>query len=124
MAMSPGETRVGWIGTGVMGSSMCGHVLDAGYAVALYNRTRARAEPLLERGAEWAESPAEVAARSDVTVSIVGYPADVREVVLGERGALAGARPGSVLVDMTTSEPSLAVEISESAKARGVEAID
>ncbi len=124
MAVSPDTTRVGWIGTGVMGRSMCGHLLDAGYRVTVYTRTRARAEPLLERGAVWADGPAAVAASSDVVFSIVGYPEDVRAVLLGENGALAGARPGTVLVDMTTSDPSLAVEIHQQAKERGVDAID
>ena len=116
--------RVGWIGTGVMGTSMCGHVLDAGHTVTVFTRTRERAEPLLERGAAWAASPAEVTASSDAVFSIVGYPADVRTVVLGEQGILEGAAPGSVIVDMTTSEPALAVEIHTAAKARGVDAID
>jgi 3-hydroxyisobutyrate dehydrogenase len=124
MTDPPKDTHIGWIGTGVMGSSMCGHVLDAGYAVTVHNRTRERAEPLLAKGAAWADTPAEVAAASDVVFSIVGFPADVRSVVLGEGGALDGARPGSVLVDMTTSEPSLAVEIHAAAKAKGVEAVD
>jgi 3-hydroxyisobutyrate dehydrogenase len=116
--------RVGWIGTGVMGSSMCGHVLDAGYSVTVHNRTRERAEPLLERGAAWAGSPAELAVASDAVFSIVGYPNDVRDVILGEQGVLEGAAPGSVVVDMTTSEPSLAMEIHSAAKERGVDAID
>ncbi len=107
-----------------MGSSMCGHVLDAGYSATVYTRTRERAEPLLERGATWADSPAEVAAASDAVFSIVGYPDDVRAVILGEQGVLEGAAPGSVIVDMTTSEPSLAVEIHAAAKARGVDTID
>jgi 3-hydroxyisobutyrate dehydrogenase len=124
MGVNPENIRVGWIGTGVMGLSMCGHVLDAGYTAKVFTRTRDRAEPLLSRGAIWAASPAEVAAGSDVVFSIVGYPADVRAVILGENGALAGARTGSILVDMTTSEPALAVEIHAVAKARGVDAID
>jgi 3-hydroxyisobutyrate dehydrogenase len=123
-AADPQTTRVGWIGTGVMGLSMCGHVLDAGYPVTVHNRTRARAEPLLERGAVWADTPATVAAASDVVCSIVGYPADVRAIVLGENGALSGAAPGSVLVDLTTSEPSLAVEIYEAAAAKDVASVD
>ena len=123
-AADPQTTRVGWIGTGVMGLSMCGHVLDAGYRVTVHNRTRARAEPLLERGAVWADTPAAVAAASDVVCSIVGYPADVRAIVLGENGALSGAAPGSVLVDLTTSEPSLAVEIYEAAAAKDVASVD
>ncbi len=124
MTADPGTTRVGWIGTGVMGVSMCGHVLDAGYAVTVHNRTRERAEPLLVRGAVWADTPAGVAAASDIVCSIVGYPADVREAILGDDGALAGAAPGSVLVDLTTSEPSLAVEIAEAAAAKGVASVD
>ena len=121
---SPETTRIGWIGTGVMGISMCGHLLEAGYPVRVYSRTQERAAPLLERGAAWAASPAEVAADSDVGFTMVGFPADVREVVLGPEGALAAAPPGSVLVDMTTSEPSLAREIYEAAQAKGVESID
>jgi 3-hydroxyisobutyrate dehydrogenase len=124
MGFTPENVRVGWIGTGVMGLSMCGHILDAGYAATVFTRTRDRAEPLLSRGATWAGSPAEVAAASDVVFSIVGYPADVRAVILDEGGALAGATSGSTLVDMTTSEPALAVEIHATAKARGVAAID
>ena len=107
-----------------MGLSMCGHVLDAGYSVTAHNRTRSRAEPLLEKGAAWADSPAEVAAASDVVCSIVGYPADVREVILGETGALSGAAGGTILVDLTTSEPSLAEEIAERAAGQGVSSID
>ena len=124
MTTEPGTTRVGWIGTGVMGLSMCGHVLDAGYDVTVHNRTRDRAQPLLERGATWADTPGAVAAASDVVCSIVGYPGDVREVLLGDDGALGGAAAGSVLVDLTTSEPSLAVEIAAAAAARGDASVD
>jgi 3-hydroxyisobutyrate dehydrogenase len=124
LTTEPGTTRVGWIGTGVMGLSMCGHVLDAGYDVTVHNRTRERAQPLLERGATWADTPGAVAAASDVVCSIVGYPGDVREVLLGDDGALGGAAAGSVLVDLTTSEPSLAVEIAEVAAAKGVACVD
>jgi len=103
---------------------MCGHVLDAGYAVTVHNRTRERAEPLLQKGATWADTPAEVAAASDVVCSIVGYPADVREVILGDEGALSAAAAGSVLVDLTTSEPSLAVEIAGRAAEKDVASVD
>ncbi len=123
-AAEPGATRVGWIGTGVMGASMCGHVLDAGFDVTLTTRTRSKADPLVAKGAKFVETPAEVARASDVVVSIVGYPSDVREVILGESGVLAAAAEGSILVDMTTSEPSLAVEIAKRASAQGVRAID
>lgn len=118
------QTRIGWIGTGVMGASMAGHLLDAGYRLTVNNRARAKAEPLLQRGAGWADTPRGVAEQSDVVFSIVGYPDDVRQVVLGGAGALAGAKPDAVLVDMTTSEPSLAVEIAEAARAKGVASID
>lgn len=120
----PGKTRIGWIGTGVMGSSMCGHLIEAGFEATVYSRTREKARSLLERGAGWADSPRAVAETSEVIFSIVGFPADVREVILGDQGALAGASEGAVLVDMTTSEPSLAAEIAESAGKIGVHAID
>ncbi|HEX3803483.1 MAG TPA: NAD(P)-dependent oxidoreductase [Solirubrobacteraceae bacterium] len=119
-----GSTRVGWIGTGVMGISICGHLIDAGYQTTVYSRTRSRSQPLLDKGASWAQTPAEVAANSDVTFTMVGYPADLREVVLGEQGVLASARPGSVVVDMTTSEPSLAQEIFTAAAEKGVASVD
>ncbi len=119
-----GKTRIGWIGTGVMGSSMCGHLMNAGYAATVYSRTKQKSEGLLAKGATWAGSPKEVAQNSDVVFSIVGFPSDVREVLLGDDGALNGAKAGSVLVDMTTSQPSLAVEIYEAAKAKGVHSVD
>lgn len=103
---------------------MCGHLLDAGYAVTVTTRTREKAALLLEKGARWADSPREVAEQSDVVFSMVGYPRDVREAILGEQGALAGCKADDVLVDMTTSEPSLAVEIYERARAEGVASID
>jgi 3-hydroxyisobutyrate dehydrogenase len=124
LEFAPGKTRIGWIGTGVMGTSMCGHLLAAGYQATVYNRTRAKVGALLEKGAVEAFSPQEVAAASDVTFTIVGFPHDVREVTLGSNGTLAGARSGSVLVDMTTSEPALAREIFEAARAKGVDAVD
>jgi 3-hydroxyisobutyrate dehydrogenase len=124
MDVAPAGVQLAWIGTGVMGAAMCGHLLDAGYSVTVHTRTRARAEPLLARGARWADTPREAAAAADVVFSIVGYPEDVRSVILGPDGVLAGARPGTTIVEMTTSEPSLAVEIYERAKERGVDAID
>lgn len=124
MEVVPGKTRIGWIGTGVMGSSMCGHLLQRGFSATVYNRSRAKAEPLLTQGAKWADTPRAVAAQSDVVFSIVGFPRDVRETMLGAQGALAGAAPGSILVDMTTSEPSLAVEIHDAAQQRQVHSVD
>jgi 3-hydroxyisobutyrate dehydrogenase len=120
----PGKTRIGWIGTGVMGLSMCRHVMTKGYAATVFNRSRNKALPLIDAGASWADTPRGIAEQSDVVFAIVGFPRDVREVFLGSSGALAGSRPGMVLVDMTTSEPSLAREIYEAAKARGLAAID
>jgi len=123
-AMNPESTRIGWIGTGVMGSSMCGHLMAGGYGVTVFSRTRSKASDLLEAGATWVDSPGAVASNSDVTFTMVGYPADVREVVLGPEGALASAPPGAILVDMSTSEPALAVEIATRAELAGVHSLD
>ena len=118
------DERIGWIGTGVMGSSMCGHLMAAGYQATVTNRSHHKAETLLAKGAQWADTPRKVAENSDVIFVIVGYPTDVRSVILGPEGALAGCKPGASIVDMTTSEPSLAVEIYEAAKAKGVDSVD
>jgi 3-hydroxyisobutyrate dehydrogenase len=120
----PGRTRIGWIGTGVMGRWMCQHAMTKGYQATVFNRTRDKARPLLDAGAAWAEIPRAVAERSDVVFAMVGFPRDVREVFLGTDGALAGSRPGTVLVDMTTSESSLAREIAEAASRKGVYSLD
>jgi 3-hydroxyisobutyrate dehydrogenase len=122
--ITPSKTRIGWIGTGVMGQSMCGHLMAKGFPATVYSRTKDKSAKLIEQGAKWADSPKGVAEQSDVVFAIVGFPKDVREVFLGPQGALAGAKAGTVLVDMTTSEPSLAVEIYEAAKAKGVFAVD
>ncbi len=122
--VQPGRTRIGWIGTGVMGASMCGHLIRAGFSATIYNRTRAKAQKLLDAGAQWADNSRAVAAASDVVFTIVGYPADVRSVILGEDGVLSGCKPGNVVVDMTTSEPSLAIEIAAAAAKRGAHAVD
>lgn len=120
----PGRTRLGWIGTGVMGASMCGHLMNAGFTVFVHNRTKAKAQRLASHGAHWADSPRQVAEAADVIFTMVGTPADVRHVVLESEGTLAGCRPGKVLVDMTTSQPSLAVEIAEKAAAVGVASLN
>lgn len=122
--IEPGKTKIGWIGTGVMGSSMLGHLLDAGFSATAYNRTKSKAEQVLKKGAEWADSPKAVAQASDVVFSIVGFPDDVRDVILSENGALAGCKQENILVDMTTSDPSLAVEIAKQAAAMGVHSVD
>jgi len=122
--VSAGRTRIGWIGTGVMGSSMCSHLIDAGFSATVFNRTEGKADPLLAKGATWATSPRAVAQASDVVFTMVGFPDDVRQVILGGDGVLAGSRAGCVVVDMTTSEPSLAVEIAHVARDRGVHSVD
>ncbi len=124
MNVEPGSTRIGWIGLGVMGRSMCGHLMAQGFTATVCTRTRSTADALVGKGASWADSPKAVAEASDIVFTIVGFPADVRQVVLGPEGALAGCSGGEVLVDMTTSEPSLAVEIYEEAKAKGVASVD
>ena len=121
---TPGKTRIGWIGTGVMGRWMCQHAMSKGFSATVYNRSADKAQPLVDLGATLAKSPKEVAAKSDVIFAIVGYPKDVREVFLGPDGALAGAAAGAVLVDMTTSEPGLAIEIHTEAKKKGVHSVD
>jgi 3-hydroxyisobutyrate dehydrogenase len=103
---------------------MAGHLLDAGHDVIVNNRTRERATALLDMGATWRDSPSEVAAESEVVFLMLGYPTDVRNVVLGEDGILELMQPGSLLIDMTTSEPALAVEIHEAAAAKGIDALD
>ncbi len=115
---------IGWIGTGVMGEPMCMHLVKGGYTVFVHNRTRAKADLLVKEGAQWCNSPLEVARNSDLVFSIVGYPADVEEVILGQRGVLAGARENSIIVDMTTSEPSLARRIYERARDLSVASLD
>lgn len=122
--MTSGQYRVGWVGTGVMGVSMCGHVMARAAGVTVYNRTRSKAQPLLDRGARWADTPRAVAEASDVVFTMVGFPRDVREVYMGKDGVLEGARAGTILVDMTTTEPSLAREIDAVARAKGVHAVD
>src|SRR5262245_53856049 len=124
MSTAASATRIGWIGTGVMGLSMCGHLQEKGYPITIFSRTKSRSQSLLDKGAAWAETPAQVAAASDVVFTIVGLPSDVRSVYLEKTGILESAQPGSITVDMTTTEPSLSREIYERGKSRGVSAID
>ncbi len=116
--------NIGWIGTGVMGKSMCLHLINAVHNLSVTNRTREKAADLIEQGACWCESPGEVAARSDLIISIVGFPADVEEVILGEHGVVRNAGPDTIVVDMTTSEPRLAERIYREAGAEGLHALD
>jgi 3-hydroxyisobutyrate dehydrogenase len=116
--------RIGWIGTGVMGSSMAGHLQQAGHALAVFNRTRAKAEGLVRGGATWCSSPRAVAEVSEVVFSIVGFPQDVEETYLGSAGVLTAAAVPRLIVDMTTSQPALARRLAEAAAARGIRSLD
>ena len=118
------ETTLGWIGTGVMGAAMLARLQEAGYASVVYTRTREKAQPLLEAGAQWADSPRAVAEQCPVVFTIVGFPNDVHQVYFGEDGLLAGTQEGAILVDMTTTEPSLAQEIYRRARAQQVPTVD
>jgi 3-hydroxyisobutyrate dehydrogenase len=115
--------RIGFIGLGIMGRSMAGHLLAAGHPLRVYNRTRASAQPLLDAGAVWCETPGAVAASSDVVITIVGYPRDVEQVWLGSDGILLNAR-NALLIDMTTSSPVLAQRLAREAAQRGCRALD
>lgn len=126
-----GKPRLAWVGTGIMGAAMCGRLLSTGYSCAVFNRTKSKAEGLLASGAVWAESPADAAAKADVVFVMVGYPSDVESVFLDpQTGVLAGLKGNAesgtrkIVVDMTTSRPSLAVKIAEVAGAMGVHALD
>jgi 3-hydroxyisobutyrate dehydrogenase len=116
--------HISWIGTGVMGRSMCGHLLAGGARVAVFTRTREKAQPLLDRGAVWADSPRAAAEQGDAVFTMLGFPADVRAVYFSDDGLLAGVRRNAVLVDMTTTEPSLAIDIARAAAAREAAALD
>ena len=118
------ETKIGWIGTGVMGNPMCSHLMKAGYSAYIYNRTKSKAANLLENGAAWCENPAQVAEQSDVIFSIVGFPQDVEEVMLGKEGAIRNIKQGSIIIEMTTSKPSQAIQIYDKMKEKGVSFLD
>ena len=122
--VSPKRTTIGWIGTGVMGSPMCLHLIKKHYKAIVNNRTKRKAKQLIDNGAKWAQSPKAVAENADVIFTIVGFPRDVRQVYLGKDGIIEGLKKGSVLVDMTTTEPSLAEEIYEEARRKGASSVD
>lgn len=116
--------RIGFIGLGIMGRNMAGHLQRAGHSLHVYNRSRGGAEALLAAGATWHDSPGEVATHSDLVITMVGLPSDVEAVFLGAGGLVECARTGAVLVDMTTSSPELAQRIAAAAQARGVHTLD
>ena len=116
--------RVGFIGLGIMGRPMGGHLVSAGYEVTVWNRTRSKAANLVKAGARWAESPKEVASRSDVTITMVADTPDVLEVILGPNGIIEGIRPGAVVVDMSTISPAATREIARRLAEKGAEMLD
>ena len=116
--------KIGFIGTGIMGSAMAGHLMDAGYEVSVYNRTKSKAQKLIDRGAKWCDTAGECAKNQDIVMTIVGYPKDVEQVYLGSDGIIANAKSGAYVVDMTTSSPILAEKIYNEAKTKNIHAID
>lgn len=115
---------IGFIGTGVMGSSMAGHLIEGGYELLVYNRTKSKARELTNKSAKWCETIKELAVLSDIVITIVGYPTDVEDIYFNEDGILKNAKAGSYLIDMTTSTPSLAKRIADDAMARGMYSLD
>lgn len=124
LSLKAENTVIGFVGTGVMGKSMASHFLNAGYQVLVYTRTKEKAEDLLARGAVWKERISDLAASSNVIITMVGYPSDVEEVYLGAEGIVSHAKPGTFLLDMTTSKPSLAKKIYEEAKKKSLYSLD
>ena len=118
------DKTIGFIGLGVMGHSMAGHLLDAGYKMHLYTRTREKAGDLVEKGALWSDSVSGLAAGSDVIITIVGYPADVEEIYLGDGGILENAKPGTIAIDMTTSDPGLAERLWQAGREKNIRVLD
>lgn len=118
------KLSVAFIGTGIMGAPIAGHILDAGYPVTVNNRTKSKAAALIQRGAVWADAPADAAANADVVFTMVGYPSEVEELYLAGDGLLACTKPGAVLIDLTTSSPELARDIAEAAQVSGRMAFD
>lgn len=123
MTETTGPARIGFVGLGIMGQSMAGHLLAAGHPLRVYNRSADKARALVDKGAAWCDTPGAVAAGSDVVITMVGYPSDVEQVWLGADGVLAHAR-GALLIDMTTSSPELAQRLAREAAARGCSALD
>lgn len=116
--------KIGFIGTGVMGSSMIRHLLNAGYPVHVYNRTKSRADAVIAEGAKWCDTPADVTAQADIIITIVGYPTDVEETYFGDAGIFSQADDHHILIDMTTSTPTLAEKIYAFGKEKGIRTLD
>ena len=116
--------KIGFIGTGVMGASIVKHLLAADYSVTVYNRTKSKADELIRLGAKWADTPAEVTEKNELVFTIVGYPQDVEETYFGENGIFKTATENHILVDMTTSTPTLAQKLYEEGNKRGIKVLD
>jgi 3-hydroxyisobutyrate dehydrogenase len=123
MTATTPKARIGFVGLGIMGQSMAGHLLAAGHPLRVYNRSADKAKALVEQGAVWCDTPGAAAAGSDVVITMVGYPRDVEQVWLGEDGIVAKAKD-ALLIDMTTSSPELAQRLAREAAARGCRALD
>ncbi|UOQ84254.1 NAD(P)-dependent oxidoreductase [Gracilibacillus salinarum] len=117
-------TTIGFIGTGVMGKSMATHLLEAGFDLHIFTRTQEKAKPLLAQGAVWEDSVSSLAQKADIVLTMVGYPKDVESIYLDANGIIANAKPGSYLIDMTTSDPLLAERIYSKAKEKGLHSMD
>src|SRR3954453_13814374 len=124
MMFTPENTVIGFIGTGVMGKSMASHLLSAGFPMIVYNRSKEKAEELLQKGAIWVSTPMEVAQQANVIFTIVGYPKDVEEVYFGEQGIITNGKTNTYVIDMTTSTPTLAVKIYKEAIKKGMHGVD
>lgn len=122
--MTTVKSKIGFIGTGVMGKSMVINLMNAGFPVSVYTRTKSKAEELIESGATWKDTVAEIAAEVDILITMVGYPTDVEAIYFGEAGILENARENTYVIDMTTSKPSLAEEIYNEAKRKKIFALD
>ena len=116
--------RIGWIGTGIMGAPMAMHLVNAGYQLSVFSRTRAKSEELISKGCQWRDTPSAIAADCDIIFTIVGYPKDVEEVYFGDSGILKSVQSGTVLIDMTTTLPGLAVRIHQAAREKGAWSVD
>ena len=118
------QLHIAWIGTGVMGTAMAGYLINAGHSLKVFSRTKSKAKPLIDCGATWADDPARAADGADIAISMVGYPEDVEAVHLGRTGTLAPSHPPKIIIDMTTSRPSLAAKIADLASSKGVGSLD
>ena len=116
--------KIGWIGTGVMGNAMALHLQNEGYKLYVHSRTKSKCQNLIQKGAVWSINPKELAKKCNIIFTMVGYPDDVEEVILGSSGVLLGAKKDSILIDMTTSKPELAMKIYKKAKKKGIHSLD